>query len=232
MRRFPFFATILTVIGVGVLCTLGFWQVQRLEWKEQILERLEAEYKEQPQRYAVRFPSAEDEDFIVSHGYLRGRYQHGDHILVGPRTLDGKAGQHFYTVFRLRNGASVFVNRGWVPADFSLLVEDRRRGALRKITGLLKPPPRPNLFTPDNDVEGGQWYHPDVTEMAAALGIKSKVSPYIFVLEDDGARAGYPRSVAAEIWPNNNHLLYAIFWFVMAGVLVAVYTARFVLKQA
>ena len=42
--RLPFWGTILTICGICVLCALGTWQYQRLQWKNEILKTIDAEY--------------------------------------------------------------------------------------------------------------------------------------------------------------------------------------------
>ena len=42
--KLPVWGTILTVIGVVVLCTLGTWQLDRLAWKKDLIAKLDAAY--------------------------------------------------------------------------------------------------------------------------------------------------------------------------------------------
>ncbi|MFZ4690129.1 MAG: SURF1 family protein [Polymorphobacter sp.] len=42
MRRIPVFPTLLTVVMLAVLVSLGVWQLQRREWKAALIARLEA----------------------------------------------------------------------------------------------------------------------------------------------------------------------------------------------
>ncbi len=42
--KLPIGATFFTAAGVAILLSLGTWQVQRLEWKNDIIERLNEGY--------------------------------------------------------------------------------------------------------------------------------------------------------------------------------------------
>ena len=42
MRRLPFWPTAMTLVMVGVMIWLGFWQLQRREWKHKLIASLEA----------------------------------------------------------------------------------------------------------------------------------------------------------------------------------------------
>ena len=69
-------------------------------------------------------------------------------------------------------GSTVLVNRGWIPKKF-LRQMDRREGLpMGQVTveGLLREPWKKNLFTPDNNPETGNFYFPDVEQMAKLTG--------------------------------------------------------------
>lgn len=42
LRKLPLFPTLITIVGVLVLCALGRWQLERREWKHRLIERLAA----------------------------------------------------------------------------------------------------------------------------------------------------------------------------------------------
>ena len=60
--------------GVAILVALGIWQVQRLAWKEGVLEKIEARIAADP----VSLPEAPDSE---QHKYLpvevNGKWAHG-----------------------------------------------------------------------------------------------------------------------------------------------------------
>jgi len=83
-------------------------------------------------------------------------------MLIGPRMRDGDEGY--------------LVCRGWIS---KAMKEQRVRGegkgeAMPKgevaVEGLLREPPKKNFVTPDNRPEKGEFYFPDVVQMAALVG--------------------------------------------------------------
>lgn len=213
------------MIGIGILCGLGTWQVQRLEEKTSLLALLDAQ-KARPARFLSKLSDATPE--LAFHRVaLRGHYFFDKTIALGPRTRNGVVGVHILTPFALEGGeGEVLVNRGWAPEGW----EEGRGDALAEtvyISGILRRPERANLFVPDNTPESGRWYRIDPGQMAAALGLP-RLAPMLLYLEatEEGGN-DLPDAMVLSTRPPNNHLTYALFWFAMAGILAAIFALRF-----
>ncbi len=94
-------------------------------------------------------------------------------MLIGPRILNGNNGYLVVTPLERDDGGStVLINRGWIPKKFIRQV-DRREGlpmGQATVQGLLREPWKKNYFTPDNSPELGEFYFPDVQQMAELTG--------------------------------------------------------------
>ena len=94
-------------------------------------------------------------------------------MLIGPRIHDGNDGYLVVTPLeREGRGSTVLVNRGWIPKKLKRQA-DRREGLPRgevTVEGLLREPWKKNMFTPDNKPELGEFYFPDVQQMARVTG--------------------------------------------------------------
>ena len=77
--KIPFWATIFTTLGVIALCTLGTWQIQRLAWKEDIINKLDNAY-ENPVKNPDLSELNED-DFIYAE--INGRFLFEKSINIG-----------------------------------------------------------------------------------------------------------------------------------------------------
>ncbi|PCJ03246.1 MAG: cytochrome oxidase biogenesis protein Surf1, facilitates heme A insertion [Alphaproteobacteria bacterium] len=232
--KLPFWGTVLTIIGVAILCTLGTWQVQRLQWKSDILDAIEAEYAvDASENLLSQAMLSEEIDF--KRGHIVGTYMHDKTVLLQPRMHDGEVGYHVLTPLYLSGAQDIIilVNRGWVPFDWDVLGDDKARkpDGVLKITGMLRSVPRVSSFVPENVPAQSMWYRIDLEQIAVVRGLKG-VASNIFYVETEGAdEKMYPIAAATRINPNNNHAQYAFFWFAMAVAMVGIYILRFIAPQ-
>ena len=170
---------VLAVIPVTAFA-LGTWQVQRLGWKTELIARFEDRLVRAP----LPLPPRVDPDAVHEFDYrrvrARGRFRHDAEMLVGPRMRDGEQGYMVVTPLERGGdpGATVLVNRGWI----SKKMRDRRARAAAGaadlalpagdvvVEGLLREPWKKNMFTPDNRPDIGEFYFPDVKQMAGLVG--------------------------------------------------------------
>ena len=113
-------------------------------------------------------------DFDYRRVYMTGRFRHDQEMLVGPRMREGEQG--FIVVTPLERdgdeGAKVLVNRGWVSK--ANMEQSKRPDGLPtgevRVEGMLRQPWKKNMFTPENRPDKGEFYFPDVKQMAALTG--------------------------------------------------------------
>lgn len=231
--RLPFWGTVLTITGVCVLCSLGTWQMARLQWKQSLIQVIEAEYALDASEVSL------SEDALVKavlfkRGHIAGVYQHDKEIKISSRVHKSVPGYHIVTPFILDNGASILVNRGWIPIeaergdDYAVA---RAQGRVVLVGGM-RAPHKPSSFVPQNKPERDVWYRLDIEQVADVKGM-STVSPNIFYVEQRAQKSGeaYPIIQHARLKLNNNHAQYAIFWFTMAFMMCVVYVFRFIVPQ-
>lgn len=117
-------------------------------------------------------PAAVDE-FDYRRVYTTGRYRHDQEMLVGPRIHDGTNGYNVITPLeREGDGTTILVSRGWISKKLQNQ-EDRPEGLPKRevtVQGLLRRPFKKNMFTPDNKPETGEFYFPDIVQMAELVG--------------------------------------------------------------
>ena len=224
-RRFPIIATIITALAFCLLCALGTWQIQRLEWKTGLINQLNAEYAKDASKTNLT-PIDLHGAFLFKRGFVHGLFAYDKQLLVGPRVYQEDMGFHLITPLQMKNGEWLLIDEGWVPADW---IPHPRSPAQRSFIGLLRRPDTRNAFSPANHPEKNQWYMLDPKEIAAAKHL-NKISPYILYVEGAPSPNQYPIPQASKPELSNNHLLYAIFWFSMAGALLIIYIFRFIKK--
>ncbi|KAL9609966.1 MAG: hypothetical protein Q9167_005294 [Letrouitia subvulpina] len=148
---------------------LGTWQIFRLEWKTELMAKSEDQLIRPPLPLPPHIDQSAIEDFYYRRIYCTGRFRHEQEMLVGPRIRDGKNGYLVFTPLERQSDAStILVNRGWIAKELRRQ-PDRKDGLpLGQITiqGLLREPWKKNMFTPNNRPELGEFYFPDIHEMA------------------------------------------------------------------
>lgn len=213
---------VLFLIALSVLITLGSWQVQRLEWKKDIIARLEAEYRKDPlaHRYTLEDLNTEN-DLPLFYGSAEGVFLYDKEILLGPKPYDGSIGFLVVTPLKLNTGGYILVNRGLIEQK-NIKDIGNTHGLGNVITSGVFRKPDWNNFTPDNSPENNIWTKPDIDQIAAVQGI-SPVAPLMLYAEKSTAASNGLIMQQEKWYPRNKHKQYAIFWFTMALVLMAVF---------
>jgi surfeit locus 1 family protein len=223
---------LLAAIGVAILLALGFWQLERRVWKEDLIARVETRTRAPaaPIPAEAEWPTVSAERDEYRRVRATGRFRHANEALVYAVLSEPKgrfSGQGYWvlTPLELGDGGIVIVNRGFVPAE-------RKDAATRKagqpdgevtITGLIRMPEAGNFFTPANDPARGAWYRRDPAEIAAAFKL-ARVAPFT-IDADAGAPGALPQGGETRLNFPNNHLGYALTWFGLAAALVGVFGA-------
>ncbi len=221
MRRPGLRSICLTLFGLTLMLGLGIWQLQRMAWKRGLIAEMQAGMAAAPVALADHLDDLTALNFRSVR--LRGRFLHGLEAHVGPRVLQGQAGLHVLTPLRLEGGATVLVNRGWIP-------NDRREPSSRAagqtpgvvtIRGILRSKLEQGAWTPEHDGRADLWFWFDVAGIAKARGLDLLAA----VVQADGQPnpGGLPVGGVAQPKLPNNHLQYAITWFSLAAVLLAIF---------
>jgi len=221
--------TLITVPTLVLLVGLGVWQLERLDWKEALIDERQSR-SGQP---AIALPADLDADLDAAARLLylpvrvRGRFRHDAEFYLAARTFEGQVGLHVVTPLALDDGRTLLVDRGWIP-------DDRRDPATRpegqlagdvELTGLVRLPGWTGMswLKPDNQPEENLWFWIDPAAMAAAAGL-DRVIPDIYLdagpAENPG---GWPKGGQTRIDLPNDHLQYAITWFTLALSLAVIY---------
>lgn len=168
---------ILAIIPITAFI-LGCWQVQRLGWKTDLVARFEDRLTFPPLELPLRIDESMLEAFDYRKVYAKGRLRHDQEMLIGPRILDGEEGYTVVTPLERTdergNVHKILCNRGWIKKDTKPQWFRKNSGGLPDgevlVEGLLRIPPKGNMFTPRNEPEEGKWFFPSVEEMAEWSG--------------------------------------------------------------
>ncbi len=211
-RRWVIF---IAIPGAMILLALGSWQVQRLMWKNGINEFREI----RSQSEAVALPGVVEDAAAMLYRpvWLAGRFRHEREMYLAARSYNSNPGYHVITPFETSLGGVVLVNRGWIPLDRK---DPARRGegqvdGVVRIEGLLTGGNIPGWMTPDNVPAENFWYWIDLPSLYGHAGLEPR--DYLI---DAGAAAnpgGFPIGGQTKTELRNEHLQYAIIWYVLAA---------------
>ncbi|MEP3052610.1 SURF1 family protein [Ascidiaceihabitans sp.] len=215
-----FFFVIFGLGGAGILISLGTWQVQRLAWKQGLLAEIEARATASPRALTPELVADADNRYspvkasgVFLEGYLR--------VLASRKTIGPV--YRIIRPFQSNSIGKILVDTGWQRTADAVAPAPMHRV---QIKGNLDRPQEIDQFTPDPDVIDNFWFARDVDAMAQMLG----VDPVLMVLSEA------PQvDLGVTPWPvetgniPNNHLQYAITWFSLAAIWLAM-TAYFLTR--
>lgn len=194
--------------GAAILIWLGLWQVQRLEWKHDMLARIEAQILARPMSLEAAL-ALQDHEFqpVTLTGHSTAEELH---VLTSIKQIG--AVYRIITAFETEEGQRILLDRGYIP------VTDKnapRSEIIGQVTGNLRTPDESDKYTPAPDIDGNIWFARDVIPMAKALN----TTPVFVILrstpEIDPHVTPFP---VDTLGIPNDHLSYAITWFSLAFV--------------
>lgn len=222
---------------IALLIVLGNWQLERRSEKHALKARIEKRVTMSPVAIGDVLQRLKgDGDIEYMRVRVSGVFDHDKERYYFAQ-FNGVKGWHVYTPLRLKDGAVLFVNRGFV-SDAVKLPGARQAGQVKGetiVTGLVRKPGRKGYFTPENDIAGNSWYWRDLDNMFASVydtqvdGIdageksKFKVIPFFVEADDSAISGGWPKAGVTRVTLRDNHLEYALTWYGLAIALIAVY---------
>lgn len=221
--RFPIILTVLAVLLLGTLLSLGVWQVQRMQWKEGLMDGAEAAAGLPPLPLAEAL-TLQDPEFRRVILTCRGL---GAAPYVELQSIENSdAGVRLVSACRLEGaeGApTLLVDRGFVSAEISARPPVKADDTMPVvITGVLRRAPAPSALTPPP--AEGRFYGRDAEAMARALKVEGPISPFtVFATTSTNPDWTALKPSAPPAAFTNNHLGYALTWFGLAAALIAFY---------
>ena len=188
---------------ISIFIALGSWQLIRLDWKNELLNKIDSSLKKEP----VDLMTNVHEDYlkIKTSGIIDFDKQ------IYLYSLNEKGAPGFNVVNPIIiNNKNFLLNRGWISFDEKnskeINIFDNKI-----ILGTLKKQIKASKFKPTNDIENNYWFTLDRNDIFKYTN--KKFSPFVIYLYND-LELPKPRIITVNI--PNSHKKYAITWFSLA----------------
>ena len=202
------------------MIALGYWQLQRLQWKNDLISSIELNYNSK----TIDFPILNDADnkYEYMQTHIEGKFMVKQSMFFFRSNLRGESGYEIVVPFKTTLSKDVYVIIGWIPFDKKDEIDLRfiNDEALTKIEGSLIYSKKRKPLIPDNDISSNVWYLMNSEEMDIVNNLNS--SNYLLKITDKN----YFPQILIEFEPTNitnNHLQYAGTWFLLALVNTIMY---------
>lgn len=211
--------TIGAVLLVALTVWLGLWQTRRGDEKEERQRLLDARVRETP--VVLTGSVAAAEPLLFRRIRASGEFQPDGQLYVDNQVHLGRAGYFVYTPIKLRDGALLLVNRGWIargPAYPQPPAAPVPAGAL-ELSGIATLPPSRFLELDSQPVSGNVWQNLTIERYRAVA--KAPVLPVVMLADAPGAGlAAVHESPDAGV---AKHREYALTWFSLAATAAALW---------
>ncbi|MBM3611235.1 MAG: SURF1 family protein [Alphaproteobacteria bacterium] len=191
-------------VGLILLNSLGVWQLYRLEWKNNLISKLHQSQFLPP----LTLQEALDIfDNFLRPVVLEGSFDGSTFYVIG-KPLNGKAGYHTFGRFLTKDGQKILVNLGWNQNKNALVIPHK----LFTLHGMTQPFKK-FWFSPPHRIEKNEWGYADHEKM----GNETTIPFYVQALDP----SLFTENITAlPIVPSlpNNHLFYALTWFILGVI--------------
>ncbi|MCK9485726.1 MAG: SURF1 family protein [Dehalococcoidia bacterium] len=215
--------------ALAVLTGLGVWQLQRNDWKQDLVAHSH-ERTDAPPLDIADTTGTDAEAMDYRRVTLRGEWLWEDRMFLANRVRSPSRGEEIVAPVRPEQGGpAVLVNLGWIPDGAR---DDVVRG-LEEGAGLGVPVglARDYSSLDGHQIPSGSWSAMSPHDMADALGYP--VTDWVLLVGEERDAPGSPSEpLPVQGWQRftntTPHVEYALTWFGIATVLLVAAVARFV----
>ena len=203
MKKISF--SIFVFFSIILFCSLGTWQIHRLQWKLDLISEINNGLNSEPVFYSnTNIKNYQKVKFS-------GIFDFKKQIYLYSLNNKGKPGYDIITPLKINSNEILLINRGWIQKDqknnknINKTISNSFEGILKKIT-------KPNPFKPDNDIKNNIWYSLNLEDLENFTGYK--LSNFVLFLQNNQNILVENKIVSPDL--PNNHLKYAITWYSVA----------------
>ena len=203
MKKISF--SIFVFFSVIIFCSLGTWQIYRLQWKLDLIKEINNGLSSKPVTYSNKN--------IINYQKVKfnGIFDFEKQIYLYSLNSKGTPGYDIITPIKISSNEILLVNRGWIKKELKRN-KNINRIESKYFEGIIKKITKPNPFKPENDIEKNVWFSLKLDDLQNFTGYKLR--NFVLVLQNNQNNLVENKSVSPDL--PNNHLKYAITWYSVA----------------
>ncbi len=209
---------IFTVLVVIILFVLGFWQVTRMKWKNELITKIENIAHTNP----IMIDSLANETIksLVFHKVIISGSFEPNFNLYRYNNQHNKASYDVFNIFNLLDGHKFLVKRNFaVP-----YINFKYQKANTTIIAIVLLQPQKSMFTLSNNFIKDLIFNIDIASINQHYKINLEEGFYLQQLKND-----QDNDISKDILANihNNHKLYAFTWFSLGIIIIIMALVKF-----
>jgi threonine synthase len=216
---------LITLVAVVTCASLGVWQLQRMDWKQGLKDRI----AERVGSEAISVPSVIDTpvDWEYQPVTVTGVFDHSKESYLAAQSTNSNAGFQVVTPLTRADGSTILINRGWIPYEMRD-PKNRPEGQVEgevTITGLGRLPwlqtGVAGMLIYDADPVTKIFFEADLETMAAMHDVT--VLPIFIDAAADQTPGDWPKGGQTVLKLVDNHETYAYTWFIFGTIAFIVF---------
>ena len=216
-RPFPLFAFI---VALSILLGLSGWQIKRLNWKTDLITQRISSFESDPiSILSLNQPEKNEFRKVFVDGQLLNDFE----MYMPALSKRGNNGFHILVPLKTTSGKFIIYDTGWVP----LKIKEKEKRLLnisknsQTFEAVIRTSGRKGYFQPDNDTDTNTWFFVEPELMSKYLKMNFENKYYLEAINN--GPNGFPLGNQTRIYLRNNHLQYALTWFMIACGLIGVF---------
>lgn len=224
--KFSFWPVVITLTAFGILCKLGFWQLERAQQKQRLMsEQAQAQHLTED-GLLDKLVRNEITELNLREAEFAAVLFNKQQWLLDNKVYQGKVGYELVVPARVAQTEQVIlVNLGWWPAE-------RSRQQLPQVMlpetlvvkGLIKSTDFASFSLGESEEQ--QEYPKRVQSLATIVNYThpQTIAPLVLFAESNTIK-GHPRLYEPVVMPPEKHQAYAVQWFLLAFFSMVVFVA-------
>ena len=203
MKKISF--SIFVFFSVILFCSLGTWQVYRLQWKLDLINEINYGLNSEPVLYS--------KTNIINYQKVKfsGVFDFEKQVYLYSLNSNGQPGYDIITPIKINSNEILLVNRGWIKDNLKRN-KNINKVKTKSFEGIIKKIGKPNLFKPENDIKNNVWYSLKLEDLQNFTGYK--LTNFVLYLQNSQNNLVEKKIISPNL--PNNHLKYAITWYSVA----------------